>query len=568
MPTRITRVPGKGVLLDLPGLHDDARRLKVVRQFNQVFLSQEAITAIIESEVNADTEDAVVELGGSHADPLTLNPLQAPITPRLTPEAAFQRVVAAALSPGDSPFCDPAPKPSPSMGDNRAGDAFDDDDEPEEPEIPWSPDQKSALNKLTSTRATVTILTGYAGTGKSTVIREVLKRIPSAICATTGKAAINVGGCTVDAMFSYDRELNKTRDAIRLEKLMRGTPKVIIIDEGSMIGACMANYLYATAQKYGKSLVIVGDWGQAAPVKDTWAMSTKLITQADVIKLTECHRQSEVVFLGALNKVRRGEVDSSVEEVFKACVVDTPPSDDAFIRLYATNATADNYNLQRVTHNPDGHRLFRLHTKYLDTRPTHIKEKYALKESDIAREISSGRLAHNDVFRVGARVVFTMNDYSEEGEQRWVNGDVGLIVEARVAGGTRINDTPEPNPFEVGSKPASVPVSILVTMDRTGATVEVTEVTQEVKDPLGQPKFSLRGFPLSLGWAMTIHKAQGATVDKAWVDMKSITYMPGDSRHGLAYVALSRTRTLAGLKLSAWVPEAVFCAPEVKPFVS
>jgi hypothetical protein len=63
------------------------------------------------------------------------------------------------------------------------------------------------------------------------------------------------------------------------------------------------------------------------------------------------------------------------------------------------------------------------------------------------------------------------------------------------------------------------------------------------------------------------HNCQGATVDKAWVDMKSITFMPGDSRHGLAYVALSRTRTLAGLKLSAWVPEAVFCAPEVKPFV-
>lgn len=567
MRPRITRVPGKGVLLDLPGLHDDARRLKVVRQFNQVFLSQEAINAIIaEDEANSEVGDAVVEIGGSHSDPPPLNPPQAPITPRLTPEAAFKQVVAAALSPGDSPFWDPATRQSPPILDNRVGYAVD-DDEDKEPEIPWSPDQKAALNKLTSTRATVTILTGYAGTGKSTVIREVLKRIPSAICATTGKAAINVGGCTVDAMFSYDRELNKTRDVNRLEKLMRGTPKVIIIDEGSMIGACMANYLYTTAQKYGKSLIIVGDWGQAAPVKDTWAMSTKLITQADVIKLTECHRQSEGAYLGALNKVRRGEVDSSVEEVFKPCVIDTPPSDDAFIRLYATNATADNYNLQRVTHNPDGHRLFRLHTNYLDTRPDHIKEKYALKEADIAREISSGRLAHNDVFRVGARVVFTMNDYPEEGEKHWVNGDVGLIVDARVAGGSRIDDTPEPNPFEVGSKPALAPVSILVTMDRTGETVEVTPVTQEVKDPLGQPKFTLRGFPLSLGWAMTIHKAQGATVDKAWIDMKSITYMPGDSRHGLAYVALSRTRTLAGLKLSAWVPEAVFCAPEVKPFV-
>jgi len=568
MPTRVIRVPGKGVLLDLPGLHDDARRLKVVRQFNQVFLSQEAITAIIKNEVEVavDEADVVVELGGSHADLPPSNPWPAPPAP--APEQAFKKTLAV-LPPGDSPFWDPAPKPAePSMGDNRAGDAFEDEEaEPEEPEVPWSPDQKAALNKLTSTRATVTILTGYAGTGKSTVIREVLKKTPSAICATTGKAAINVGGCTVDAMFSYDRELNKTRDAIRLEKLMRGTPKVIIIDEASMIGACMANYLYTVAQKYGKSLVLVGDWGQASPVKDTWAMSTKLITQADVIKLTECHRQNEVVYLEALNKVRRGEVDESVAEVFRSCVVDTPPQDDEFIRLYATNATADNYNLQRVSNNPDGHRLFRLHTKYLDTRPDHIKEKYAIKESDIAREISSGRLAHNDVFRVGARVVFTMNDYSEEGEQRWVNGDAGLIVEAKVAGGARIDDTPEHNPFEVGSKPAQSPVSILVTMDRTGATVEVTAVTQEVRDPLGQPKFNLRGFPLSLGWAMTIHRCQGATVDKAWVDMKSITYMPGDSRHGLAYVALSRTRTLAGLKLSAWVPEAVFCAPEVKPFV-
>ncbi len=547
MRPRIIRVPGKGVLLDLPGLHDDARRLKVVRQFTQVFLSQEAINAIIaEDEANSEVEDAVVELGGSHSDPPPLNPPQAPITPRLTPDDTC--------------------KQSPPIPDNRAGYAFD-DDEDKEPEIPWSPDQKAALNKLTSTRATVTILTGYAGTGKSTVIREVLKRIPSAICATTGKAAINVGGCTVDAMFSYDRELNKTRDVNRLEKLMRGTPKVIIIDEGSMIGACMANYLYTTAQKYGKSLIIVGDWGQAAPVKDTWAIATKLITQADVIKLTTCHRQSEGAYLDALNKVRRGEVDASVTDVFRSCVVDTPPADDEFIRLYATNATSDSYNLQRVTQNPDGHRLFRLHTTYLDTRPAHIKEKYALKESEIDREISSGRLAHNDVFRVGARVVFTMNDYSQEGPKRWVNGDVGLLVDARVSGGARIDETPEHNPFDAVSKPAQVPVSLFVTMDRTGETVEVTAVTQEVKDPLGQPKFALRGFPLALGFSITIHKSQGATFDKAWVDMRSITHMPGDSRHGLAYVALSRTRTLAGLKLSAWVPEAVFCAPEVKPFV-
>jgi ATP-dependent DNA helicase PIF1 len=568
MPTRVIRVPGKGVLLDLPGLHDDARRLKVVRQFNQVFLSQEAINAIIknEGESASDEADVVVELGGSHADLPPSNPWTAPPAP--APEKVFKKTLAV-LPPGDSPFWDPAPKPAePPMGDNRAGDAFEDEeDESEEPEVPWSPDQKAALNKLTSTRATVTILTGYAGTGKSTVIREILKRIPSAICATTGKAAINVGGCTVDAMFSYDRELDKTRDVVRLEKLMRETPRVIIIDEGSMIGAKMANYLHKVAKKYGKILIIVGDWGQVSPVKDTWSMATELILHAEVVKLTECHRQNEVVYLDALNKVRRGEVDESVAEVFRSCVVDIPPQDDEFIRLYATNATADNYNLQRVSNNPDGHRLFRLHTKYLDTRPDHIKEKYAIKESDIAREISSGRLAHNDVFRVGARVVFTMNDYSEEGEQRWVNGDAGLIVEAKVAGGARIDDTPEHNPFEVGSKPAQSPVSILVTMDRTGATVEVTAVTQEVKDPLGQPKFNLRGFPLSLGWAMTIHKAQGATVDKAWVDMKSITFMPGDSRHGLAYVALSRTRTLAGLKLSAWVPEAVFCAPEVKPFV-
>ena len=82
---------------------------------------------------------------------------------------------------------------------------------------------------------------------------------------------------------------------------------------------------------------------------------------------------------------------------------------------------------------------------------------------------------------------------------------------------------------------------------------------------MGKPNFTVTGLPLILGWAITIHKAQGLTLDKAYLDMQTITYMKGESKHGLAYVAL--TRTLEGLKIENWRDDAVYCSPHVRKLI-
>ena len=198
-------------------------------------------------------------------------------------------------------------------------------------DITLSPEQQRALDKLAGIGSGVAVLTGEAGTGKTTVVKFLKLARPVAVCAPTGVAAMNVGGPTVDSMFSYDRTTNETRSQKRLDLIMSIVPKVIIIDEASMIGSRMAAYLFKVAKTYGKILILVGDWAQASPVKDGWATESELVLGAELIKLTEVHRQSDEAHLAALNDLRRGEVTPMVRDVFKPCRCSQAPDDDTFL---------------------------------------------------------------------------------------------------------------------------------------------------------------------------------------------------------------------------------------------
>ena len=107
-----------------------------------------------------------------------------------------------------------------------------------------------------------------------------------------------------------------------------------------------------------------------------------------------------------------------------------------------------------------------------------------------------------------------------------------------------------------------------VQLDRTGKTVRICPVEIEVYGySSGKADYILRGFPIRLGYAITIHKSQGMTLEKVEVDMKSITFHREESRHGLAYVAFSRARTPEGLALLNWVPRAVYSDPDMKKLI-
>jgi ATP-dependent DNA helicase PIF1 len=436
-------------------------------------------------------------------------------------------------------------------------------------EVKLDPDQEAAFRAILALRpGQHAVLTGDAGTGKSTVIRALLASgADVTLCATTGRAAINIGAVTVDQLFSYDRQTDKTRSKKSLDYMMATSGRIIIIDEASMCGRKMTNYLHQVARAYGKILVFVGDWAQASPVEDDWATETEFILTAQHLRLTKIHRQTDARLLAALNDLRRGEVTPIVREVFGPRCVNAPPQDDAYLRLMATNSAANSYNQARLGALPS--RAWSLLATYRDDRPEHIVEKYPTPGFAQEAACTASRLAHRTEFKVGARVVITMNAGGDAETRQYVNGDTGTLVSARVRG-VEIDDIPSVayNPFLGQHTAPPVPDSFTVLLDRTGEEVDICRASQPVKEPSGEPRYTVEGFPLMLGWAMTIHRAQGMTVDKAYVDIGSIMYMRGESKHGLAYVALSRTRTLEGLLVGGWTDAAIYCSPHVRKLVA
>jgi ATP-dependent DNA helicase PIF1 len=427
--------------------------------------------------------------------------------------------------------------------------------------ISLSEEQHRSIGYVMDPSYRVAVLTGPAGTGKSTIIRELKSRGNVTVCATTGKAGMNIGGPTLDKVFGISRDPYKLFNRGYTDWSMSKTAGTILIDEASMIGGAMGQLLYDTAQSYGKRLIMVGDWGQAAPVKDVWGFSTPLFTNAHLVRLTECHRQSAGVFLSALNKMRLGIVDQEVADVFGSVAgKPMPPKEFEGICMFGTNRRTDAYNFDcmEAHRSETGHWSVPFNATVQDRRPMEKQEKKPLTERDIEKMIDDSNLAHCDQFAIGVKVVCTRNHPLDD----FMNGTMGTITEVVFNDGSRLSEIESQMVTDHNSAPVAV---ILRGFD--GSMITVSHMDIEVKDSADRVEYVVRGLPLKLGYGLTIHKSQGMTVDSAWVDMESIGSFPEGSRHGLAYVALSRTRTLEGLQLSGWRGDVVECNDIVKPWL-
>ena len=402
---------------------------------------------------------------------------------------------------------------------------------------PLAEEQLRAVGMAMGTAAPVVVLTGAAGTGKSTVIRYLKEIHGVAVCATTGKAAMNIGGCTIDAMFSLNRDKWCIRNPRWLEVIMKRTPRHILIEEASMTGRDMANLVFKMAQSYLKTLILVGDWGQAKPVLDSWPFGTEMFTNPERIKLLECHRQSQGEYLDALNRVRLGRTTEEDADLFRSRGQPFPP-DKHFdgLCIFGTKARVAAYNEQCLAEHTreTGGTAYRFLANFEDKRAQFRKDKHQFSEADIAKFIDSSPMAHMEFFADGCKVVFTANDPVANGA-RFVNGDIGVLL---------------------ALDPVAKTAHIEVHRPTGNHEVILAETARELLGPLGDAEYSVRGYPIALGYGVTCHRAQGMTVDRAWVDIDSFTHFPEGGRHGLGYVALSRTRTLEGLKISGWNDEA------------
>jgi ATP-dependent DNA helicase PIF1 len=377
-------------------------------------------------------------------------------------------------------------------------------------------------------------VTGRAGTGKSTLLRALRDHIEdeAVVLAPTGLAAVNVGGQTIHSFFGFPPRLIGPDDIRRSRngRVMRKL-KVIIIDEVSMV---RSDLMWAIDQSLrvnrgrpreafgGVRLILFGDLHQLPPVIQGdvaehlesehggpfFFQVSSLNEGAGVslLELEQVFRQSDEAFVHVLNRVRDGDV---TEEDLEALNERTHPirtlgEGDPYVILTPTNAAAQRINMA-----------------FLDALPT-TERTY---EAGITGEYSDS--AHPTdaslLLKEGAKVILLRNDP----DKRWVNGTI-----ARIA---RLEDK-------------------RVWIELDGKTHEIEQVSWEARryayDQTAEKIVenvtgTFRQFPLRLAWALTIHKSQGLTLEKVYIDLGRGTFA-----HGQAYVALSRCRSLEGLALA------------------
>jgi hypothetical protein len=402
-------------------------------------------------------------------------------------------------------------------------------------EVSLSAEQQAVFDRIETTRDNL-FVTGRAGTGKSTLLNHLAENTSKqiVICAPTGVAALNVGGQTIHSLFRLpigviaDHDLEQN-DALR--KLL-GTIDTLVIDEVSMVNADLMDAIdrsLRTARNRkqepfgGVQVVLFGDPYQLAPVpgegderayfedhyRSMWFFDATVWNETDltIYELSTIHRQHEDEFKYMLNAVRHGMVTAEIAGRLNEVGARPAPTDGA-ITLATTNGTVTRINATE---------LARLPGRVLTAR------------AEISGEFGGRSFPADEALelKVGARVMFLRNDTSyEHGGQRWVNGSVGTVVK----------------------------VAQTVWVDLDGERVEVKPaVWEKFKYNYSPLTKSLRKdvvaeftqFPLRLAWAVTIHKSQGKTYDRAIVDLGQRSFAPGQT-----YVALSRISELEGLFLS------------------
>lgn len=392
-------------------------------------------------------------------------------------------------------------------------------------------------------------LTGRAGTGKSTLVREFLARTDRNVVAAapTGIAALNVGGYTIHRLFGF-------WPGVTVESVENGdyypgqfasvlkSVDTIIIDEASMIRADLFDCIVAALKRFGPQpgmwlggvqLVLVGDLFQLPPVVtegeieyfqshypsayffDAHSFDRSRFT---TVELTTVFRQTgDAELLEILNAVRDGSLLSNTLDALNAHVVDgfEPPVDEDWLTLTTTNRIANARNRKMLERLPG---------------PEIVSEAQYTGETAGFDPPTEDRLP----LRVGAQVMMLTN----EPRGAWVNGTIATIVEVT-------QETAE----GLGGGESEVVATVRVP---DGSTYRVTphswEITRPqveggslVYDPVGR----FRQLPMRLAWAITIHKSQGQTLKRAVIDVSGGTFADGQ-----LYVALSRLTDSAGLILA------------------
>jgi PIF1-like helicase/Helix-turn-helix domain len=409
-------------------------------------------------------------------------------------------------------------------------------------------------------------LTGKAGTGKTTFLADIRHRTfkTTMVAAPTGIAAINAGGVTLHSLFHlpfgaffpenvpFSGERVNTPQTVLSQFKMNNTKRkllreleLLIIDEVSMLRADLLDCIdlilrHVRRRKQdpfgGVQLLLIGDLHQLPPVVKghEWELLSpyyKSIYFFDALALKEnspvyielekIYRQSDQQFIDVLNRLRNDDMEESDIEMLNAHHQPNFDSEDdeGYIHVTTHNHKARLVNSQKLAG---------------------LKGKAHFFKAEISGDFPESMypVPKNLELKVGAQVMFIKNDSGDE--KRFHNGKIGKVKSL-----TKDEIVVEcDNKEEINLEPLNWD-NVKYSLNK-----ETEEIEENVAGVFSQ-------FPLQLAWAITVHKSQGLTFDKAILDLSDV-FAPGQM-----YVALSRLRSLDGLVLAAPINKSVFKKNEI-----
>ncbi|TID17542.1 ATP-dependent DNA helicase PIF1 [Venturia nashicola] len=454
--------------------------------------------------------------------------------------------------------------------------------------------------------------TGSAGCGKSTILKTLVRELMArekkvVICAPTGKAALEVNGCTFWTFAGwtpsrFKKSLETLKEAASDDGFVRermNNVDTLIIDEISM----MENFAFERLNEVmktardshdafgGVQLVVSGDFCQLPPVKpfkncitcgcettekqkdtiyecprhgefldvDKWAFKSLAWKQAQFqhVNLTTIHRQKDRTFIDILEKCRMGK---QLTEKETGLLLNHETNVANAVRLFPTRrevATVNTTEFNKIPHQQYTFKCFD-HFHQRENHP-HLQWKHTRAADGTLAALSEHKFESEVRLKEGMLVVLQVNLSIEEG---LVNGSQGVIVgwesydAAETAEDVEEYQTQPMNPI-FGDHAVLRATNIKLFMEKApvkkwpivkfdnGAqrTIFPDCVVNEMGDDEPYSIISRTQIPLIAGWAMTVHKSQGMTLDKVIVDLSK------NFEKGQMYVALSRARTLNGLKV-------------------
>ena len=403
-------------------------------------------------------------------------------------------------------------------------------------------------------------LTGKAGTGKTTFLKTVVERSckRSVVVAPTGVAAINAGGVTIHSFFQLplspfvpNAQIRNKFDFGKEKRKIIASLDLLIIDEISMVRSDLLDAVDSVLRRYrdryqpfgGVQLLMIGDLQQLTPVVtpederilkpyyDTpYFFGSKALAQIDyvTIQLEKVYRQQDAQFLSLLNHIRDGRPTAEDLQLLESRCQPAfiPRPEDGYIRLTTHNQKANNYNESELRKLPS--RAFFFKASIEGTFPDYAYPTALTLE-----------------LKVGAQVMFVKNDPS--GSHLYYNGRIGRV--------TYIDE----NKIFVHCQGDEKAIEV-APLEWENAKYTLDAETREIKTEV---QGTFRQLPLRLAWAITIHKSQGLTFDRAIIDARE-SFAPGQ-----VYVALSRCRTLEGIVLSGRIePRVVINDERVDSYIA